>query len=113
MAGIASAEPKLLPLRRLLALARHRRFMATLFPPEPRTDRFIAMLRVHDALVSGASQREIAEALFGRERAGSSWHGAADALRSRVRRLIADAHAMAAGGFWNLMSRRRPHRLDV
>lgn len=105
IAGIARAEPKVLPLRRFLALARHRRFMATLFPPEPRIGRLIDMLRVHDALADGASQREIAEALFGRERTGNGWRGASDSLRSRVRRLIADARAMAAGGFWGLMSR--------
>lgn len=105
IAGIASAALKVLPLRRFLALTRHQRFMATLFPPEPRIDRHIDMLRVHDALEAGASQREIAEALFGRERAGSSRNGATDALRSRVRRLVADAQAMAAGGFWSLMSR--------
>lgn len=103
IAGIARAEPKVLPLRRFLALARHRRFMVTLFPPEPRIGRLIDMLRVHDALVAGASQREIAEALFGRERASKGWHSA-DSWRSRVRRLIADARAMAAGGFWSLMN---------
>lgn len=102
--GITSAEPRVLPLRRLLALARHRRFMASLFPPEPRTERFIAMLRVHDALASGASQREIAQVLFGQDRIVQGCHGA-DSLRSRVRRLVADARAMATGGFWSLMSR--------
>lgn len=95
----------MLPLRRLLALARHRCFMTSLFPPEPRTDRFIAVLRVHDALASGASQHEIAQVLFGRDRIAKGWRGEADSLRSRVRRLIADARTMAAGGFWSLMSR--------
>lgn len=97
--GIASAIPKILPLRRLLELCRHRRFASALFPEDRRIDRWIELLRVHDALADGASQREIAGALFGAERVAREWSGTSDSLRSRTRRLIREATMMAQGGY--------------
>lgn len=105
--GLASAEARLLPLRRFLDLCRHRRFARSLFPRDPRIDRGIDILRVHDAIGQGASQREIGAALFGDERVRRDWGGDSDSLRSRVRRLVHDAHAMARGGYRQLM-RRKP-----
>ncbi|PTS89240.1 hypothetical protein DBR17_03480 [Sphingomonas sp. HMWF008] len=105
--GLASAEARLLPLRRFLDLCRYRRFASSLFPRDARIDRGIDMLRVHDALGQGASQREIGAALFGDERVTRDWVGVSDSLRSRVRRLVREAHAMARGGYRQLM-RRRP-----
>lgn len=105
--GLASAEARLLPLRRLLDLCRHRRFARSLFPRDHRIDRGIELLRVHDALGEGASQREIGAMLFGEERAVQEWNGASDSLRSRVRRLVREARDMARGGYRQLM-RRRP-----
>lgn len=103
--GVRSAEPRLLTLRRLLGLCRHRRFAPTLFPPDPRTPRLIATLRVADALAEGASQRDIAMALFGSEAMARDWNGRSDALRSRIRRLVREARAMAAGGHRQLLRR--------
>ncbi len=105
--GIASAMPKLLLLRQLIDLCRNRRFAAHLFPADPRIDRWLLTLRVHDALSAGASHREIAIALYGAERVGSGWQGGAESLRLRVRRLASDARALAAGGYRVLMRRRR------
>lgn len=105
MMGIVDAEAKLLPLRRLIALSRTGRFSRTLFPPDRRIDRWLDALRVHDALRCGASQREIAIALFGQERIPSDWRAASDSLRSRVRRLIRDAHRLAGGGYRKLLGR--------
>jgi hypothetical protein len=107
LGGLASAETRLLPLRRFLDLCRHRRFARSLFPRDPRIDRGIEMLRVHDAIGQGASQREIGAALFGDERIHRDWSDGSDSLRSRVRRLVRDAHSMARGGYRQLM-RRRP-----
>jgi hypothetical protein len=101
--GIASAETKLLPLRRFLDLCRHRRFARSLFPPDPRTDRWLTVLRVHDALAAGASQREIGAALFGEDRIVLDWSDRSESLRSRVRRLVRDAHVMAQGGYRGLL----------
>jgi len=64
------------------------------------------MLRVHDALQEGASQREIGATLFGDERVAHDWIGESDSLRSRVRRLVREANAMARGGYRQLMRRR-------
>ena len=107
MRGLVSAEARLQPLRRFLDLCRHRRFARSLFPRDPRIDRGIAMLRVHDAIAQGASQREIGAALFGDERVRRDWSDDSDSLRSRVRRLVRDAHSMARGVYRQLM-RRRP-----
>jgi hypothetical protein len=104
--GLASAESRLLPLRRLLSLCRHRRFARSLFPRDPHIDHGIEVLRVHDALRDGASQREIAAILFGADRVGRDWNGASDSLRSRVRRLVREARAMACGGYRQLMRRK-------
>jgi len=104
--GLASAETRLLPLRRLLDLCRHRRFARSLFPRDTRIDRGIAMLRVHDAIGQGASQREIGAALFGDDRAVRDWNDVSDSLRSRVRRLVYEAGAMARGGYRQLMQRK-------
>ncbi|WP_158266335.1 DNA -binding domain-containing protein [Allosphingosinicella deserti] len=106
MRGMVSAQARLLPLRRFLHVARYRRFARSLFPPDARIGRLIDMLRVHDALKAGASQREIGEALFGAGRIASDWNGGSDSLRSRVRRLVREARAMARGGYRDLMRRR-------
>lgn len=104
--GTASAECRILPLRRFLHLCRTQRFARSLFPPEPRISRWVTMLRVHDAIVSGASQREIASVLFGAERVESDWGGTSESLRSRVKRLVRDARLMARGGYKSLLRRR-------
>lgn len=103
IAGSVSARPMLLPLRRIVEFWLHRRFAASLFPRDPRVDRWIVALRVHDALVAGASQREIADVLFGAERAAADWDGASDSLRSRMRRLVGEARRLARGGYRSLM----------
>lgn len=103
--GIAGVVAKLPPLARLVALCRRRRFVQSLFPEDRRIARWIDLLRVHDALAAGASQREIAAALYGAERVAREWAGRSDSLRSRVRRMVRDARAMAAGGYRSLLSR--------
>lgn len=65
--------------------------------------RLIAVLRVADALTTGASQREIATVLFGAEAVARDWNGRSDALRSRLRRLVREARTMAAGGYRQLL----------
>jgi len=105
--GLASAEEMVLSLRRFLHLCRHGTFARTLFAPDRQIPRWITLLRVHDAERAGASQREIAAALYGPvvERA---WRDSFDSWRSRVRRLVREARAMAAGGYRSLMRGRRP-----
>lgn len=103
--GLASAERMMLPLRRFLDLCRHRRFTNSLFPRDPFVSRGIEVLRVHDALARQISQREIGEAVFGGEKVARDWNGRSDYLRSRIRRLVREARAMAAGGYRLLLQR--------
>src|SRR3546814_363670 len=52
-------------LSRLIALAREGRWRPSHFPAERRAGRWSQVLRVHDALLAGASQRDIADEFFG------------------------------------------------
>lgn len=113
--GLGKAEAGVLPLRRLLHLHRYRRFARSLFPRDPWVERGIQLLRVHDALADGASQREIGAVLFGAQRAVEDWNDRSDSLRSRIRRLVREAKALAQGGYRDLMRRQarlpdRPQR---
>jgi len=100
--GQASARAVMLPLQRFLHLCRYRTFARTLFPPDLRMPRWITLLRVHDGIEAGASQREIAEVLFG-DAVVKDWRGASESWRYRVRRLVGEARAMAAGGYRALL----------
>jgi hypothetical protein len=101
--GLGSAEAGILPLRRLLHLQRHRRFARSLFPRDPWIERGIQLLRVHDALADGATQREIGNTLFGEARVAEDWNDRSDSMRSRVRRLVREAKALAQGGYRELI----------
>lgn len=111
VAGIRSAEPKIRPLLRLIDVCRRGCFAAALFPVEPKIDRWIALLRVHDALAEGAGHREIAVALFGLEQVHAARGSVSDSLRSRVRRLVRDARMMAQGRYRTLLLDRQRLRL--
>lgn len=97
--GFASLSAPLSTLRRL------REMMKTGKIGEPsaissfRRARYVLLLRAWDGHRSEASQREIGRALFGDERVDQDWDGCSDSLRSRVRRLVRDARAMARGGY--------------
>jgi hypothetical protein len=108
--GFDDVEPKLLTVRRLVALRRLRRFPHSLFPTEPRARRWTVVLRALDASRTGAHPRDIAGALFGQDIVRMDWDGASDYLRSRVRRAIAAGECLANGGHLDLLrgSRRRP-----
>jgi hypothetical protein len=101
--GIDHVDQKLLSLRRLIALHRHRRFVSSLFPVSPQTTRIVMALRAYDALQAGASQRDIAIALFGNNVVDGDWIAGSDYLRLRVRRLVTLARRMAAGEWRQLL----------
>ena len=113
--GFARLEPQLRTLRRLAGLWRMGRMPAELFPPERRASRWIELLRTHDALTEGASQREIAAALFGSQAVRRDWRGHSDYLRLRVQRLAATASGLVSGGYRELLcaspARRNLRRL--
>ena len=99
------ADRQLETVRRLAALRADRRFSNERFPLDPHSPRNALVLRVHDALRGGATQRDIAQILVGPERVQGEWHGRSDALRSRVRRLVGEARRLAAGGYRRLLQR--------
>lgn len=99
----ARLEAGVLAVRRLMGLFAERRFSPDLFPPDPHPGRWIELLRASDAVRAGASHRDVAEILFGRDRTNAEWHGRSDSLRSRVRRLIGEAARLAGGGYRSLM----------
>jgi hypothetical protein len=59
-------------------------------------------LQALDGTLAGASQREVAEILFGPGTVASRWHGDAD-LRAQVRRLIRRGRTLMAGGYDRLL----------
>ena len=97
--GLETAERPLLTLRRFLALSRTGRFSRSLHPREVRARRWIMMLRAHDAIVTGADQRQIAEQLFSKSVAEPHWRSRESSVRSQVQRLVRSAQRFAAGGY--------------
>lgn len=102
--GIATAEPPLLVLRRLISLVASGRFSKGLHPPDPRGGRHLLMLRAYDGLRAGASQREIAAELLRNDALQDRWRDLHPSLRSRAQRLVVAARRMADGAFWRLLA---------
>lgn len=105
LSGIARAGPQLTTLNRLLALVRNGYFPKRYFPVDRAMARRVEALRTADALAAGASQREMAIALFGEQLVREEWNGRSDFLKSRVRRRIAEARRMSNGGWRELFAR--------
>lgn len=101
--GLRDLERQLLTLRQVAALARSGRLPRRLAGTDPKNTHWIALLQVHDGLQAGASQREIAECLFGGDQIARGWHGSSDFLRSRLRRMIALQRRLVGGGYRALL----------
>lgn len=94
---------------KLLAGLRDRgRLAPATFRPSTRAMRWIETLRAHDARRDGASQRDIALALFGERRVREDWTGGSDYMRMRVHRLLTAAEALVAGGYRRLLGAAQP-----
>ena len=100
------AKLQMQALVRFLALRRHRTFQSWLTPPEARGGRWIRQLRVHDAIVAGASERQIAIALFGAGAVVEQWKEGSGPLRSAVQRLVRRARANVDGGYKMLLTKK-------
>jgi hypothetical protein len=101
LSGFQGVEAKALTLERLCHLRRRRSFARSLYPPETRAPRYAMMLRAWDGMQAGASQREIARALFGETAVRRDWE--AGFLRTRVQRLIRGADRLIGGGYRRLL----------
>lgn len=102
--GLRSIEAPLLTLRRLVAVDRRGAMPLGLYGRDRRAGRWIAALRADDAQRSGASQRDVAQLLFGIERVRDDWTGTSDYLRSQVRRLLRFGERMRGGGWRSLLA---------
>ncbi|ATE65238.1 DUF2285 domain-containing protein [Rhizorhabdus dicambivorans] len=101
-----SVDPMIDTLRRFLHFQR-----TGAIPPQRRSrvrhhQRAILALRVHDALVQGASIRDVGITLFGIGRVEAEWEASGESLKSACRRLIALARSMVSGGYLSLLTRR-------
>lgn len=101
LAGTEAIEPTLAALRRFMAFCRGESLLTARRSSRQRLSGHLLVLRVHDALVQGASIRDVGVMLFGSERVRQEWAG--EALKSQCRRLIARSREMAAGGYKSLL----------
>ena len=103
LAGLSALRGPLATLRGLLRLWQTGR----LAPPLPgeRNRRLVLLLRAADGLAHGATQRELAAVLLGREAASARWRSEVPSLRTRAQRLVAGARTMAGGGWRALLAR--------
>ncbi|MBB5707353.1 DNA -binding domain-containing protein [Sphingopyxis panaciterrulae] len=99
ISGLNSAVPKIAALRQLVALAEHGEMPASLHPRETRAARWILELRTADALAAGASQKMIAQGLFGKTVTPCRWRVENASYRSRVQRLVKTAQRYLADPF--------------
>lgn len=63
-------------------------------------------LQALDGSQAGASQRDVAEALFGRDEVTLRWHADSE-LRARVRHLIRRGRTYVSGGYYQLLHTRK------
>jgi len=99
----ADLRARIVTLRRVSALLDTGRFPKSLYPREPSAERWLLALRAFDAATAGASQRDIAEALFAPLYRASEWKNEAEFLRLRVNRLLRLARRMARGDYRGLL----------
>lgn len=94
ISGFPRCRAQLASLDRLVSLTELGRWPARNPPPERRAERWALMLRVYDAVASGASHRAIAECLFD---LGDlpRWRVAVPSWRRRVQRLAEAARQLA------------------
>jgi hypothetical protein len=105
LAGTDALDRRLLALRRLAALQLRGRLPRFLFEEHARAGRWSWLVATLEALAIDPSHRAVATRLFGADTVAAEWDGRSDYLRSRVRRLVAEARHMATGGHVALLRR--------
>lgn len=93
--GVADTEGQLAGIAQLRQLLMRGRLPNGM---ERRAGRWVAALRVHDALAEGASYREIAHTLFGEHSVGPRWWLDTPSWGLRISRLAAASRAALAAG---------------
>lgn len=98
-----SVDPMIDTLRRFLHFQRTGAIPPQRQSRERHHQRVALALRVHDALVQGASIRDVGIMLFGISRVEAEWEASGESLKSACRRLIVLARSMASGGYLTLL----------
>lgn len=96
-------ERRLLLLRRLSDLVTNGDLRDALYPPDPRSRRWRIVLQALDGSLARASQREIAQALFGPLRVEANWRDPRAHLRDQLRRAVHRGRWLMQGGYLNLL----------
>jgi len=99
----SEALPAIMALRRFAIWWRTGSLVDISFPSAARAARWLTLLRVRDALETGASQREIAACLFGSAIAGARWRLDNGSYRLRVQRLVRSSRLVALRGAAQLL----------
>jgi len=105
LTGTDALDLRLLALRRLAALMVRGRLPAHLFEPHARSGRWIRLVATLEAMAADPSHLSVATTLYGKPLVELEWTGESDFLRSRVRRLVAQARRLASGGHASLLRR--------
>lgn len=96
-------KPQLNAIACFLHLCNSGRLQPKYFPAEPRSSRLSAVLLALDLSLSGASHRQISEAVYGMERTDRDWNDPGDYIKDRVRRLVLRGKALMSGGYRDLL----------
>nr|WP_274709279.1 DUF2285 domain-containing protein [Nitratireductor luteus] len=98
-----STKHRLVALDCLNALHAKGRFPVGLFPADARGNRLRFVLRALDGSLNGASHRDIAIALLGRERIQEDWADPGNHLRDRIRRAVLRGHTLMNSGYLDFL----------
>ncbi|MCC6914183.1 MAG: DUF2285 domain-containing protein [Rhodospirillaceae bacterium] len=86
-------------MKRLADLMIHNDLRPQLYPTYAQSRRLAEVLQALDGWLQGATQRRIATALFGKERADHMWRHQRRHMLDRVRRAIKRGRALMNGGY--------------
>jgi hypothetical protein len=92
-------ERRHLLLRQLSAVARTGELSVRLHAPDLRSARLRFVLQALDGWLANASQRDIAEAILGRNRVNVDWSDPSDHLRDRIRRAVRRGRGLMLKGY--------------
>lgn len=90
-------------LKRLCYLASHGCLAPDLYRPHAQADRLARVLQALDGVLQGASQREIALSLVGRERVARDWNDPRGHLRDHIRRAVQRGRFLMGSGYRHLL----------
>lgn len=93
-------------LKRLSYVASHGCLAPHLYRPHAQAERLSRVLQALDGAFQGASQREIALSLVGRDRVARDWNDPRGHLRDHVRRAVQRGRFLTRAGYLHLLKSR-------